>query len=28
TLSLAPDERVKLLGPSPLALERQMLASQ
>ena len=28
TLSLAPDERVKLLGPSPLALERQLLASQ
>ena len=27
TLSLAPDERVKLLGPAPLVLERQMLAS-
>ncbi|NHN76878.1 bifunctional pyr operon transcriptional regulator/uracil phosphoribosyltransferase PyrR [Azotobacter chroococcum] len=27
TLSLAPDERVKLLGPAPLALERQVLAS-
>ncbi|AJE23225.1 bifunctional pyr operon transcriptional regulator/uracil phosphoribosyltransferase PyrR [Azotobacter chroococcum] len=27
TLSLAPDERVKLLGPAPLALERQALAS-
>lgn len=26
TLSLAPDERVKLLGPAPLALERQVLA--
>ncbi|MFD1692263.1 bifunctional pyr operon transcriptional regulator/uracil phosphoribosyltransferase PyrR [Azotobacter chroococcum] len=25
TLSLAPDERVKLLGPAPLALERQAL---
>ncbi len=27
TLSLAPDERVKLTGPAPLALERQDLAS-
>ena len=27
TLSLAPDERVKLLGPAPLALERQVLAA-
>ena len=27
TLSLAPDQRVKLLGPSPLALELQSLAS-
>ncbi|MHA6197750.1 bifunctional pyr operon transcriptional regulator/uracil phosphoribosyltransferase PyrR [Pseudomonas wadenswilerensis] len=27
TLSLAPHERVKLLGPAPLALERQDLAS-
>jgi pyrimidine operon attenuation protein/uracil phosphoribosyltransferase len=27
TLSLAPDERVKLLGPAPLALERQDLAA-
>jgi len=27
TLSLAPDERVKLHGPAPLALERQVLAS-
>jgi len=27
TLSLAPHERVKLLGPAPLALERQTLAS-
>ncbi len=26
TLSLAPDERVKLTGPAPLALERQDLA--
>ncbi len=25
TLSLAADERVKLLGPAPLALERQVL---
>ena len=27
TLSLQPNERVKLLGPAPLALERQDLAS-
>ena len=27
TLSLGPDERVKLLGPAPLLLERQDLAS-
>ncbi|MHC6227780.1 bifunctional pyr operon transcriptional regulator/uracil phosphoribosyltransferase PyrR [Pseudomonas sp. X10] len=27
TLSLAPNERVKLTGPAPLALERQDLAS-
>ena len=27
TLSLGPQQRVKLLGPSPLALERQDLAS-
>ncbi|WP_313646079.1 bifunctional pyr operon transcriptional regulator/uracil phosphoribosyltransferase PyrR [Pseudomonas sp.] len=27
TLSLAPDERVKLTGPAPLALERQDLAT-
>ena len=27
TLSLAPGERVKLHGPTPLALERQLLAS-
>src|SRR5690606_29571300 len=27
TLSLAPAERVKLLGPAPLALERQDLAA-
>lgn len=27
TLSLAPNERVKLLGPTPLTLERQVLAS-
>lgn len=27
TLSLAPEERVKLLGPSPLSLERQALAT-
>jgi len=27
TLSLQPDERVKLLGPAPLVLERQDLAS-
>jgi len=27
TLSLAPTERVKLLGPTPLTLERQTLAS-
>jgi len=26
TLSLAPDERVKLLGPAPLILEHQVLA--
>lgn len=26
TLSLAPDERIKLLGPAPLRLERQTLA--
>ena len=27
TLSLAPEQRVKLLGPSPLTLELQTLAS-
>ncbi|MBA1276490.1 MULTISPECIES: bifunctional pyr operon transcriptional regulator/uracil phosphoribosyltransferase PyrR [Pseudomonadaceae] len=27
TLSLAPDQRIKLLGPSPLALELQTLVS-
>ncbi|MFF7706409.1 bifunctional pyr operon transcriptional regulator/uracil phosphoribosyltransferase PyrR [Pseudomonas sp. NPDC007930] len=27
TLALGPDERIKLLGPSPLSLERQALAT-
>jgi pyrimidine operon attenuation protein/uracil phosphoribosyltransferase len=27
TLSLAPEQRIKLIGPEPLALEQQMEAS-